>query len=101
MESPLAELIRVTWQASEHENADLDGTDPLHAMRDVLQDFPEEYPDGWWLDSSQCRWWLSLHVDWKAYDEVAWQAQAIARTLNLDTAFVSPAAAEWDDYFEY
>jgi hypothetical protein len=91
----LAELIRQRFQSTDPED-----TNPLAALSDALQDFPDTYPDGWWLDPARCRWWLSLSVDWKAYDEVAWQAQAISRTLGLDTGFVSPAAAEWDEYFE-
>ena len=66
--------------------------DELGALKEALQDFPDEYPPGWWLDPAHCRWWLCLHVDWKASDEVEWQVQAIARTLGLPGEFGSAAA---------
>ena len=74
--------------------------DEFYVFREALQDFPDRGPPEWWLDPATCRWWLSLHVDWKAYDEVAWQVQAICRTLGLETGFVSEAEAQWDSYFE-
>ncbi|MGY2893490.1 DUF6630 family protein [Deinococcus sp. UYEF24] len=74
--------------------------DGFYVFREALQDFPDKGPPEWWLDPAQCRWWLCLHVDWKAYDEVAWQVQAICRTLGLKTGFVSEAEAQWDSYFE-
>ena len=67
--------------------------DELYALKEALQDCPDEYPPGWWLDPAQCEWWLCLHVDWKAWDEVEWQVQAIARTLELESGgFVSQVA---------
>ncbi|WP_424949453.1 DUF6630 family protein [Deinococcus sp.] len=72
---------------------DLD-SDELYALKEALQDAPGEYPPGWWLDPAQSRWWLCLHVDWKAWDEVEWQVQAMARTLKLEGGgFVSRVAA--------
>ena len=79
--------------------------DSLYAFREALQDWPalQDMPDdfspAWWLDPAHCRWWLCLHVDWKAYSEVAWQVQAICRTLGLETGFVSETEAHWDSYF--
>ncbi len=73
--------------------------DNFYVLREALQDMPNEFPHAWWLDPAQCRWWLCLHVDWKAYDEVAWQVQAICRTLGLETRFVSEAEAQWDSSF--
>ncbi|WP_407538718.1 hypothetical protein Q0M94_11090 [Deinococcus radiomollis] len=74
--------------------------DNLYVFGEALQDFPDRDSPEWWLDPAQCRWWLCLHVDWKAYSEVAWQVQAICRTLGLETGFVSEAEAQWDSYFE-
>ncbi|WP_407570420.1 hypothetical protein [Deinococcus altitudinis] len=73
--------------------------DEFYIFREALQDVPDEGSPGWWLDPVQCRWWLCLHVDWKAYDEVAWQVQAICRTLHLELGFVSGAEAQWTSYF--
>ncbi|MFB9995242.1 hypothetical protein ACFFLM_25165 [Deinococcus oregonensis] len=33
-------------------------------------------------------WWLVLQVDWKAADEVEWQAQLLCRTHGLPASFV-------------
>ncbi len=68
----------------------LEGADPLDLLCQTLQDFPrlESYPPNWWLDPHLCRWWLCLSVDWKASDEVAWQIQAIARTLELSGSYL-------------
>lgn len=63
--------------------------DVFDLLRDTLQDFPElerypqGWPPGWWLEPNLSRWWLCLSVDWKASEEVAWQIQAISRTLEL------------------
>lgn len=92
----LADQVRQRFEAT---RADPD-VGELHALQDALQDFPDESPPEWWLDPARCRWWLCLHVDWKAYDEVAWQVQAIARTLGLETTFESVEAEEWDAYFD-
>lgn len=74
--------------------------DEFYLLREALQDFPGSFPPEWWLDPAHCRWWLSLHVDWKAYDEVAWPVQAICRTLGLETGFVSEAEAQWSSFGE-
>ena len=93
----LADQIRQRFEIT---RADPD-TDELHALQDALQNFPDEsFTDDWWLDPARCRWWLALHVDWKAYSEVEWQVQAIARTLGLEVNFGSKEAVEWDGYFD-
>lgn len=81
----LADQVRQRFEVTRHDP----DTDDLHALQDALQDFPDETAPDWWLDPARCRWWLCLHVDWKAYDEVEWQVQAIARTLHLDGLFSS------------
>ena len=74
--------------------------DGLSALREALQDLSDGFPPAWWLDSDHCCWWLCLHVDWKAYDEVAWQVQAICRTLGLAHKSGFEAEAQWNGYFE-
>ncbi len=93
----LADQVRQRFEVT---RADPDAGE-LHALQDALQDFPGELPPKWWLDPARCLWWLALHVDWKAYDEVAWQMQSIARTLGLDVDFESAEAVEWDGYFDH
>lgn len=93
----LADQVRQRFEVT---RTDPDVGEP-HALQDALQDFPDEFPPEWWLDPARCRWWLALHVDWKAYDEVAWQVQAIARTLGLEVDFESKEAVEWDGYFDH
>ncbi|ULH15792.1 hypothetical protein MF271_03910 [Deinococcus sp. KNUC1210] len=62
----------------------------LYALCEALQDVPsDDFLPGWWLDAAVSRFWLCLHVDWKASDEVEWQVQAIARSLHLPGTFVS------------
>ena len=61
--------------------------DELHALIEALGDYPDAYPPQWWLNPSMCRWWLRVHVDWKAVDEVNWQVQAVARTLGVQDVF--------------
>ena len=90
------EVTRADPDLGEHPD-----TDELHALQGALQDFPDEYPPEWWLDPARCCFWLSLHVDWKAYDEVEWKVQAIARTLGLEVDFESAEAVEWDGYFDH
>jgi len=70
--------------------------DPFYLFREALNDIPDELSPGW---TARCRWWLCLHVDWKAYDEAAWQVQAISRTLGLESEFSSATKAQWDAYF--
>lgn len=95
------ELSGQLRQRLEHVLYDPEEDDRFYLFREALNDFPDEVsPSGWWLDPASCRWWLCLHVDWKAYDEVAWQVQAISRTLGLDTGFASATEAQWDAYFE-
>lgn len=86
-------LCRHVRQRYQDAAQDLD-SDEVTALREALQDPPaDDYPPGWWLDPHLSRWWLCLHVDWKASDEVHWQAQAIARTLGLDVDAVGPPPA--------
>jgi AcrR family transcriptional regulator len=92
----LADQVRQRFEATRHDP----DADELHALSEALRDYPDEYPPNWWLDPARSRWWLGLHVDWKAYDEVAWQVQATAHTLGLETGFESAAAVQWDEYFE-
>ncbi|WP_425147350.1 DUF6630 family protein [Deinococcus sp.] len=66
----------------------------LDALRAALQDAPDEYADGWWLDPARSRFWLCLCVDWKASDEVEWQVQGMARTLGLPGGFRSVAMSQ-------
>lgn len=96
-DSGLADQVRQRFEATRHD----ENADELHALSEALHDYPDEYPPDWWLDPARCRWWLGVHADWKAYDEVAWQVQATARTLGLETGFESRAEAQWDGYFEY
>ena len=94
------ELSGQVRQCLAHSQADPEAEDnEFHVFREALQGVPDKGPPEWWLDPAQCRWWLCLHVDWKGYDEVAWQVQAICRTLGLETGFVSEAQAQWDSYF--
>ena len=87
LEPQLADQVR---QRFEVERTDPD-LDDLWALNEVLQDCQDEgSPD----------WWLALHVDWKAYGNVQWQVQAIARTLGLDVNFESRQALLWDEYFD-
>lgn len=101
LDNDLAEQVRQRFAAASADAADLDADDLDAADLQALQDFPDTpATDDWWLDPARCRWWLALHVDWKAYDEVEWQVQAIARTLGLDVHFQSAQALEWDAYFD-
>ena len=93
----LADQVRQRFEVT---RADPD-VGELHALQDAMQDFPDEsFTDSWWLDPARCRWWLCLHVDWKAYDEVEFQVQAIAHTLGLEVDFESAESVEWDVYFD-
>lgn len=87
VDAEVASLVRQRWRMLQ-DDPDLDG---LHRLSEALQDYPDEYPAGWWLDPVQCRYWLSLHIDWKAANEVEWQVQAIAHTLGLNPGFVGLA----------
>ena len=69
----------------------LDEENELYALCAALQDVPEAFPPGWWLDAAHSRFWLCLKVDWKAFDEVEWQVQAIARSLGLAETFMGAA----------
>ena len=93
----LADQVRQRFEVT---RTDPDVGEP-HALQDALQDFPDEFPPEWWLDPARCRWWSALHVDWKAYDEVAWQVQAIARTLGLDDLFSSQEVSLLDLQFDH
>ena len=78
---PHRRAVRQRWQ--ERWSEEKDDVDPLDIFAGALQDVPETYAPEWWLSPALSGWWLCLRVDWKAADEVAWQVQAIARTLNL------------------
>ncbi len=83
----LADQVRQRFEVT---RADPD-LDNLWALDEALQDWPDEGPPDWWL---------ALHVDWKAYGNVAWQVQAIAHTLGLEVNFESKETMEWDRYFD-
>ncbi|GGQ99066.1 DUF6630 family protein [Deinococcus ruber] len=72
----------------------VEDTDEVHALCEALQDVPDDFLPGWWLDSAASRFWLCLHVDWKASDEVEWQVQATARSLGLPATFVSALSGQ-------
>ena len=93
----MAAQVRLCYGATRH---DPDANE-LYALNEALRDSPDEYPPDWWPDPARCRWWLGLHVDWKAYDEVAWQIRAISHSLGLEPGFESSEAARWHGYFEY
>ncbi len=96
LEPGMAAQVRLCYGATRH---DPDANE-LYALNEALRDSPDEYPPDWWPDPARCRWWLGLHVDWKAYDEVAWQIRAISHSLGLEPGFESSEAARWHGYFE-
>jgi hypothetical protein len=63
--------------------------DATHVFGSALQDYPNEYPPGWWLDDTYSRWWLSICVDIKDSDQIQWQVQAMIKCLQLEQDFVS------------
>lgn len=74
----IVERYQAFLESEEHEHS---------ALIEALGDYPDVYPPQWWLNPSLCRWWLRVHVDWKATDEVIWQVQAVARTLGIPGVF--------------
>lgn len=88
---PLDRLYR-TYAREVYEDALAATGDERHALTQALQDTAVierlgDFEPDWWNDPHVCRWWLCVHVDWKAADEVGWQVAAAARTLNLHDAY--------------
>lgn len=56
----------------------LSGAAPSALLEALVEEAPPPPADGWWL---------CMQVDWKAWDEVEWQARRLARTHGLPGDF--------------